>query len=318
MIANSTSLSVQEVRGVAAARSTDPDALHRLMVRVAYGIAASCLIGMLAYGGDYYLSAPVARALSSKHAYLKPGGVIGLRLGMLGFVLCLLVALYPLRKRWAWLGRQGVTRHWLDYHGLLGLLAPLVITFHASFKTGGFAGVAYWIMILVALSGLAGRYLYAQIPSTLNVAQLSLKAGQEESARLHAQLSELGVLSLEDVEAALRPPEIDRAEQMSLPAALGQMILFDIAFPFRVWRLKRRMTAVGRRSASGRRPLDAVSLERAIALAREEAQLRKKVAFLSKSQRLLGLWHVIHRPFSGAFAVLVLIHVGLMLALGYY
>ena len=46
--------------------------------------------------------------------------------------------------------------------------------------------------------------------------------------------------------------------------------------------------------------------------------LSKKVMFLSKSQQMLKLWHVIHRPFSYSFAVLASIHVILMVMLGYY
>ena len=53
-------------------------------------------------------------------------------------------------------------------------------------------------------------------------------------------------------------------------------------------------------------------------MAREQAILAKKVLFLSKSKEMLHLWHVIHRPFSYSFAVLALIHVILMLMLGYY
>ena len=238
-------------------------------------------------------------------------------LGVLGFVLCLLVALYPLRKRWAWLGRQGVARHWLDYHGLLGILAPLVITFHASFKAGGFAGIAYWMMILVALSGLAGRYLYAQIPSTLNAAELSLKAREEESARLHEQLSRLAGVSVAEVDSVLRAPDVHRTERMALAAALAQMILFDLLFPFRVWRFRRKLIRRPARSA-GRGPIDDRDLKRAISLARREAQLKKKVAFLSKSKRLLHLWHVVHRPFSASFAVFASIHIVLMLMMGFY
>jgi hypothetical protein len=255
-----------------------------------------------------------------KHALLKPSGTIGLHLGMLGFFLFLIVYLYPIRLRWAWLGRQGSSRHWLDFHILLGLIAPLIITFHSSFKFGGIAGVAYWIMIIVALSGLVGRYIYAQIPRTLNFAELSLKEGQEQSAKLAARLESLGILSARDVEGFLRLPDVRQAEQMSLLSALWQMMLFDLAFPFRVWRLRQKMLWSHRRwwSLVGFGRGQNVPLERAISMAREQALLGKKILFLSKSQRLLHLWHLIHRPFSYSFAVLAAIHVVLMLMLGYY
>ena len=181
------------------------------------------------------------RGLSPKHALLKPSGTIGLHLGMFGFFLFLLLYLYPIRLRWAWLGRQGSSRHWLDFHVLLGLIAPLIITFHSSFKFGGIAGVAYWIMIFVALSGLVGRYIYAQIPRTLNFAELSLKEGQEQGAKLAEQIKNLGILSARDIEGLLHLPGMRQAEQMSLLSALWKMMVFDLVFPFRVWRLRQKM-----------------------------------------------------------------------------
>ena len=42
---------------------------------------------------------------------------------------------------------------------------------------GGMAGVAFWIMTAVALSGVVGRYLYAQIPRSLNAAVSALRGG---------------------------------------------------------------------------------------------------------------------------------------------
>ena len=47
---------------------------------------------------------------------------------------------------------------------IAGITAPIVIAYHASFKFRGIAGVAFWIMLAVAISGVIGRYLYAQIP----------------------------------------------------------------------------------------------------------------------------------------------------------
>lgn len=305
---------------VAAAAAADPERAHRLRLRIAYWAASLSMLVVFVYGFGYYFSSPEQRALSPKHALLKPSGTIGLHLGIIGFFLFLLLYLYPIRLRWAWLGRQGSSRHWLDFHVLLGLIAPLFITFHSSFKFGGIAGVTYWIMIFVALSGLVGRYIYAQIPRTLNFAALTLKDGQEQSTKLAAQIKNLGILSANEVEGLLHLPDVRQAEGMSLLSALWKMMLFDLVFPFRMWRLRQRMlwshrkwwSLVGLRRGENRR------LELAISLAREQALLTKKVLFFSKSQRMFKLWHVIHRPFSYSFALLASIHVILMLMLGYY
>jgi hypothetical protein len=155
-----------------------------------YLIAIALVAGIFAYGFNYYTLNSTERPFSPKHALLKPSGAIGVKLGMLGLGMFLLIFLYPLRKRWAWQGRQGSSRHWMDNHVLLGLAVPFVIALHAAFKFRGFAGIAFWIMLAVSLSGVIGRYLYAQIPRSLNAAELSLKEVQDIQAKLGGQLAE--------------------------------------------------------------------------------------------------------------------------------
>jgi hypothetical protein len=106
----------------------------------------------------------------------------------------------------------------------------------------------------------------------------------------------------------------------SVIGALCRMLLFDLGFPLRVWRLRQKMLWSERRwwSLVGLSRGQNAVLERAISMAREQTLLAKKILFLSKSHRMLHLWHIIHRPFSYSFAVLALIHVVLMLMLGYY
>lgn len=298
----------------------DPNRMHRLRLRLAYLLAAAGTMVLLVYGFSYYWSSAEQRALSPKHAYLKPSGTIGLRMGMFGVLLFLFIFLYPLRKKWAWLGRQGSSRRWLDFHVLLGLLAPVVVTFHSAFKFSGIAGIAYWIMVIVALSGVVGRYIYAQIPRSLNSAELSLQEAQERSLRMAAQLKSTGILSSRDLDGLLRLPDIRRVQSISLIGVLWRMLRFDLGFPFRVWRLRQKMLWSQRKwwSLVGFGRGENAVLERAISMAREQTLLTKKILFLSKSQRMLHLWHIIHRPFSYSFAVLASIHVVLMLMLGYY
>jgi hypothetical protein len=298
----------------------DPHRMHRFRLKIAYLLAIAGTLVLLAYGFAYYWSSPEQRALSPKHAYLKPSGAIGLRLGMFGVLLFFVIFLYPLRKKWAWLGRQGNSKRWLDFHVLLGLLAPVVVTFHSSFKFSGIAGVAYWIMIVVALSGVVGRYIYAQIPRSLNSAELSLQEAQEQSLRMTTQLKNTGILSSRDIDGLLHLPDMRKMASTSLLGALGRMLLFDLLFPLRIWRLRQKMLWSKRRwwSLVGFGRGQNVVLERAISMAREQTLLTKKILFLSKSHRMLHLWHIIHRPFSYSFAVLASIHVILMLMLGYY
>src|SRR5690348_16658551 len=58
----------------------DPDRMHRFRLRLAYLVAMAGTVALLVYRLSYYWSSPAQRALSPKHAYLKPSGAIGLRL----------------------------------------------------------------------------------------------------------------------------------------------------------------------------------------------------------------------------------------------
>jgi len=115
-------------------------------------------------------------------------------------------------------------------------------------------------------------------------------------------------------------PSSREFEQMSILTAFWKMMVFDMEYPMRVWRLRQKMLWSHRKTLSlvGLRRTHNVKLENAIATAREQAVLTKKIMFLSKTHQMLHLWHMIHRPFSYSFALLASIHVILMLMLGYY
>ncbi len=302
------------------AAASDPEAGHKLRLLIGYIIAVALIVGIAAYGIDYYTAGPHDRPFMAKHAVLKPSGRIGINLGMLGVGMFLVIFLYPLRKRWTWLGRQGTSRHWLDFHVLLGLAAPFVIALHSSFKFHGFAGVAFWIMLGVSISGVVGRYLYSQIPHRVNAAEFSRKELQDLQDQMMQQLAGQKLLRESDVRSALRLPSQQRVDQLPIPAALIYMLLLDLLRPFRIARLRNgallgseHLTTLG-----GLLPTRHRELERAIIVAREEAALSKRILFLSRTQQVFHLWHVIHRPFSYTFAVLVLIHIGVVLMMGFF
>jgi len=299
---------------------SNQDRSHRMRLIAGWVLAISLVLGLAAYGYDYYTLSSAARPFSPKHAVLRPSGTIGLKLGFLGLGMFLAIFVYPLRKKWAWLGRQGSARHWLDFHVLLGVSAPFVIAFHSSFKFHGFAGIAFWIMLSVSLSGLIGRYLYAQIPRRVNAAEISLTELQEIQTQLSEQLAQQRLLPQANLRSLLRLPSKESVSRLPMPVALVYMMLLDVARVFRVASIRRHALPFGQKltTLAGFLPTSNSSLERAISLAREEASLAKRVLFLSRSQQVFHLWHVVHKPFSYSFAVLALIHIVVVMMMGYF
>ena len=305
---------------LAAAATRNPDAGHRIRLTIGYTIAFALIVGILAYGFDYYMAGAADRPFMAKHALLKPSGRIGVKLGLLGFAMFLAIFLYPLRKAWPWLGRQGISRHWLDFHVLLGLSAPFVIALHSSFKFHGFAGIAFWIMLAVSISGVVGRYLYGQIPRRVNAAEFSRKELQELQDKMAQQLAEQNLLREADVRSSLRLPSPQTVDKLPAAVALVYMFLLDLARPFRIAGLRRGAISGSEciTTLGGLLPTRHAELERAIAVARAEAALSKRILFLSRTQQVFHLWHVVHRPFSYTFAFLALLHIGVVLMMGYF
>jgi hypothetical protein len=292
---------------------------HRIRVFFAAVTAFLLLAGIGIYGANYYLLPLEERPYSDKHELLKPSGTIGLKLGILGTALFCVIFLYALRKVIPWLGRWGTARHWMDFHVIAGVSAPIVIAYHASFKFQGIAGIAFWIMLAVALSGIIGRYLYSQIPRSLTAAELSLTELQRNERELSEALIGQSLYSTDRLNRALHVPSKEHIRKIGALRAVGEMIVLDVGMPFRVAGL--RCTACDfsgvLRSIGGLISTGNEEVESIVRLVRQKSSLSKRVVYLDQTQKVFHLWHVIHRPFSYAFAVLALIHIAVVMGLGF-
>lgn len=305
--------------GPAALVKRDEEKGHRLRLAAAWAVAIATIIALSAYGFDYYILSAADRPFSPKHAILRPSGVVGLKLGMVGVGMFLLIYLYYFRKHWGWLRNIGTTKHWLDFHIVLGITAPIIIAFHAAFKFRGIAGMAFWIMVAVALSGVVGRYLYAQIPRHLNAAELTWQELQDEQVSLTRQLAAQKLFTPGQLVAAFHTPSVEMIRHKSAIGAVIWMLALDLLRPMRVAALRRRVLGAGGWivTLAGLLPSQNAELERVVRTARRQASLTKRMVFLSRTQEIFQLWHVIHRPFSYAFVVLAAMHIATVMWFGY-
>jgi hypothetical protein len=297
----------------------DAERGHRMRVLLAWLVALAIVLVIAGYGFDYYTLSAANRPFSPKHDALRPSGPIGIKLGLFGVLLFFLIYLYPLRKKWGWLARQGNSRHWLDFHVVLGTLAPVIVAFHATFKFGNIAGMAFWSMLCVTLSGFVGRYLYAQIPRNLNAAELTMKEMTELEDSMRRDLAAQNLSFSKRMEKLYDLPTAQDVAHMPMLLALVYMILIDFRRPFRLslLRLQAAGSAAWLASLFGFLRTRDAKLEHAITVAQKQAKLAKRILFLSRTGQVFRLWHVVHRPFSYAFAVLALIHIALAIYMGY-
>jgi hypothetical protein len=300
------------------AKTSPAEKRHQRLVMLASLVAIGALVALIVYGAAYYRLSPADRAFSPKHHLLRPGGIVGINLGLLGVLMLCGIFLYPLRKRWGWLRKRGNSKHWLDHHVVLGVAAPLCIAFHASFKFHGLAGIAFLVMVAVSLSGLIGRYLYAQIPRQVAAAESSLLGFQNV-------LQRQTIVPQADLRRLLfRVPAPERVSHWSAFTAVVYIVASDVARPFRVAHLRVRVLGIKSlgiksmiRSLCAFLPSSNVQLEEVISLACKQALNYRRAIFLSHAQRVFELWHVVHKPFSYAFAVLAIVHIGVAMLLGF-
>jgi hypothetical protein len=89
---------------------------------------------------------------------------LGYALGLIGGIMMLVAYGYAAVKHIGWLRRTGILRHWLRIHIFFGIVGPILIIVHSTFRIGSLNGaIALVSMALVFLSGVIGRYLYSKI-----------------------------------------------------------------------------------------------------------------------------------------------------------
>lgn len=172
---------------------------------------------------------------------------------------------------------------------------------------------------MVTLSGFVGRYLYSQIPRGLSAAELSKKEMEEREEAMRKELEEQKETFGFAVEALYHLPTPQAVAHSTTVEALLAMFLIDFKRPFQVSRVRLQTAGFGPWlfSFCGLRATADMKLERAIRVASTKASLSKRILYLSRTQRVFQLWHVIHRPFSYAFALLAILHIGIALFMGY-
>ncbi|RMH72510.1 MAG: hypothetical protein D6675_04415 [Gemmatimonadetes bacterium] len=282
--------------------------LHRWIIRLLILVWIITAIYLLFTGYAYYRLPLAERPHSVWHDTLKPSGTWGHAYGILGSLCLLSLFLYSFRKRVSWMKGKGSIRKWLDYHIFLGLMGPLLITFHSSFKFGGLVSVAYWSMMAVMFSGFIGRYLYAQIPRTIAGEEMTLKELKEAEAEYARQLRtefDLSEVASQTLDHLIKLHEQDNPQAM---AGLFGIIKNDFLRGVELFKLHRILR---------REQLPPQTIRQILNIASREALLRRKIHFLETAQKLFHFWHVVHKPFAYTMITIMFIHIIVAILFGY-
>ena len=298
-------------RASRAAAGADPSLPKKALGNVLTIAGVVCLVVtavvLFGFGGWEYYGAPLGtRGYLPEHALLRPSGPVGLTLGVAGVVSILMTLPYYVRKRWRALSRVGTPTQWLEVHIFFGIVGPVLITFHTSLKFNGVISVGYWLMMTVWASGFIGRYLYIRIPKTIRGVELTFTDVQEQLARRQQELAGASLPPIVQRELA----DFERAVTPSGGRPPGALDLF-----FGELRVRVRLMLMRRHLRGG--GVDVAAVSAVIDRASERATLARRLAHLQRTRHFFELWHVFHRPLVYALFVIVTLHVGIALYLGY-
>jgi hypothetical protein len=223
-------------------------------------------------------------------------------------MLVLLLA-YSLRKRVRWFQPLGALGKWLSAHVFLGLMGPLLITFHSGFKVGGLVSISYWSMIITMVSGIFGRYIYVQIPSSVIGGRQSLAALAAESDELDRDIRQLLGPTAEEVLGH----EDSWKQGIVGWQAIGGLFLDDLRRPWLRWRLARKL----RSDSSLPRALSRREIRQITGLIERQHLLHRRQLAAESMEQIFHYWHVLHRPFVYIMFLIAAVHVGVAYWLGY-
>lgn len=249
----------------------------------------------------------------SRMGLFKAGDDTGYWIGVAGGVMMVLLFSYPLRKYVKFTRSWGRVKWWFLAHMILGVGGPTLILLHSTFHVGSLnAAVAMYSMIVVALSGVVGRFLYARVNRGLHSERATL---QDLQARA----------GLDEAEARSRlafAPKVEdllaQFEQREVHAKANWLTYLRQVFwlPIHQW-------LVYRQCASELRQV-LLNLARQQHWHKRDYASRKKnsnklvdqylnavtrVAQFKAYERLFSLWHVAHIPFVYLLVISAVVHV---------
>jgi len=243
----------------------------------------------------------------------KPSDDTGYWVGVAGAVMMLLLFTYPLRKHFRFSRSWGNIKAWFVLHMVLGVLGPLLILLHSTFHIDSInAGVALYSMVIVAISGVVGRYLYVRINRGLHGEKTDLETLQRQ-AGLGNQEARSRLAFAPQVETWLNAFEQQEKDARdSVLDALRRVIVLPVQQIWLYWRCLRVLRPLLVKMAREQNWSDAD-------LRRRRTRARKmvdryltavvRVSQFSAFSRLFSLWHVAHIPFVYVLIATALVHV---------
>ena len=246
-------------------------------------------------GSPYYILSEAARPDHPLHIWFKPGSRVGLMCGVVGTVLMVVMLVYSVRK---WAGQApslGAPEWWLRFHQVCGIMGPVFIILHSGIQwPSGLVAVGFWCMLLVALSGIFGRYLFGHFPKAVANKSQAIRHVRRQLHELRDRLvAETGETEDGDL---VRAVQLSRTIEDRPDTLLGRREHVRVL----IWRSK--LT----------NPIKTAATRALI----RQLDLAKSLASWNVARRLFRYWHVFHEPLAVAMYGIIVFHVTTALLFG--
>jgi len=280
---------------------------HRIYLAFLSAIVLLVFVVIVNNGYSYYKISLEERYFHPDNAVLKPSGLWGHGMGILGSLFMILgVSLYMARKRYRIFSRLGILKHWLEFHIFLCTLGPILVLFHTTFKFGGIVAISFWSMVAVFLSGVVGRFIYIQIPRTIEGRELSL--------------SEIKGLKMDVGSEILRGVQLDEVSyQVIVDSVKVRSAHYQGNILLRTYKkyMDDRKALRNVKKVLHKNNLPKPQRIRALKLVKHEISMNRRIDRLVTMQNMFKYWHVAHLPFALVMLVIMVIHVAVTIAFGY-
>ena len=275
--------------------------IHRIIISILV-LVVTAVVAVLLYVGYNYYSIPLEeRHFHTLNTTLRASGQVGHGLGVVGTFLILFgVFSYMLRKRFRTFSRIGILKHWLEFHIFLCTLGPVMILFHTTFKFGGIVAVSFWSMVAVFLSGILGRYIYLQIPRSIEGQELTLHELEEQKIEMNKQLRQ---------SVTLDESVYEQIDNLYNPTSKKT--------GFWARKMQERVAFKKLRSELNQQYITDKKSRELVLVFKSQLKLKKRIGRLVTMQKLFAYWHVAHLPFALIMLVVMIIHVVVAVTFGY-
>lgn len=280
---------------------------HKIFIFILISIVSGTFIILLFKGISYYNTNLEERFFHADHNSLKPSGLVGHGLGIIGSLLMIFGMLsYMARKRFHVLSRWGLLKHWLEFHIFLCTIGPMMVMFHTSFKFGGIVAISFWSMVAVFLSGIIGRFIYIQIPRSIEGRELSLNEVRDMRFDICEFLKSNNRLNEESYQVILSAIAIKK--DSTYRNSVGKF--FN--------RYMNDFKVLGKvRNVLKKNELLPGEIRKIVGFIKKDISLSRKIERLNTMQKLFNYWHVAHLPFALVMLIIMVIHVAITLVFGY-